>query len=420
MSVPSHVSVIRMSSIHINTRGPQLQTTSQACPRTTAMASPQTPLSEYSNKPVEQSPPCSPDTSSVTEEASPAGHATSIYYRLDSAEQESGFESNHKGARSLGSGDDYDQEMLSDSEEDEEAESCASTPLQNVNVHESEYVEEASNSANMDTQELLQSLDITGITRSPIYQYTMKLETSRTHLAMNPRNEVRLQLTRHPLTFHWQQFDDSPPRPGRFRLASPRDLVQLARAAHECFQFSLELNAQGPPREPYYPISEQEWRKKLITELRYNLVFVLEWTAIGDDEDPKDFGSESSDVDLDLEASEKYSELFAMCVVSLDGFDPENDLGEELRALVVPSDEGQTMFTHIEAPIQVISLRGEFTYDEQLGLGDNPVGIRTGVTNIPSAGGRHLGSGSGIYLRKTMIGDLAQSLAGKKEGLKYR
>ena len=401
------------------------------------MAAPQTPLPEHGSKPVEQPPPYSPDSSSVTQESSPFTGAW--YYRLETPER-----SSHKTARNMGSGEDYghdkdyDQDMVSVSEEGEEGEegkggegdeegeegeegeeagSCASTLLPNATSHETECVVDASNVVDINTQEPLQSLDITAVTRATSYQYMLKLEPSRTHLATNPRSEVKLQLTRQPLTFQWRQFDDSPPRPGRFRLASPRDLVQLARGAHECFQFSLELNEQGPPREPYYPVSEQEWRKKLISELRNNLVFVMEWTAICEEEGPTDFGEGGEE---DLEASEKYSELFAMCVVSLDGFDPEKDFGEELRALIVPCETGQTMFSHIEKPIQVISLRGEFTYDEQLGLGDNPVGIRAGVTNLPSAGGRHLGSGSGIYLRKTMIGDPVHSLAGKKAGLQYR
>ena len=71
------------------------------------------------------------------------------------------------------------------------------------------------------------------------------------------------------------------------------------------------LNA---PREPYYLISEPEGRKKLISELRNNLVFVMEWTAIGEEGDPKDCSAGSEE---GLEASEKYSELFAACVVSL-------------------------------------------------------------------------------------------------------
>lgn len=398
------------------------------------MASPPTPLSEHGSKPVpvEQSPPCSPDPSSVTEESSPAGHdGGAMYYRLDSAEPESTYESTHKAARGVSSGEesedcgqnkgygqdkDYDQDMLSVSEEGEEAASCVSTLLPNATVHENEYVVDATNAVDMDTQELLQSLDITSVTRAPLYQYTIKLHPTRTHQPMNPRNELKLQLTRQPLTFQWQQSDCSPPRPGRFRLASPRDLVQLARGAQECFQFSLELNTQGPPREPYYPISEQEWRKKLKTELRNNLVFVMEWTAICDD-DPQDCAEGS---EADFEAGEGYSEVFAMCVVSLDGFDPEKDLGEELSTYIVPSGVGQTMYTHIKTPIQILSLRGECTYDEQVGLGDNPVGLRTGVTNIPSAGGRQLGSGSGIYLRKTNVGDPAHSLAGIDEGLKYR
>lgn len=250
-----------------------------------------------------------------------------------------------------------------------------------------------------DLEEYPEYTDITKTTRAALYQYIIPLDPPHSNGESHiPREAFAAYLEAHPINFVWKPYDSFSPRKGRFRLATSMDLAvpQLPKLFQDSFQFQAVKNS--PP--PVKITSLMAWRRQLLSCSDKGLIFIMEWTT-ADPDVGKDPGA-----GLGVAEETGYAgAMLAACVISLGNWDPVELKTDYSQPPKMQNEKIATSPYHFSTqPIEFMALRGEFTYDEQRGLGDNPMGIRTGFRNIPSSERKKLGTGSGIYVRKTKIG----------------
>lgn len=250
------------------------------------------------------------------------------------------------------------------------------------------------------------------ISNESLLQYIILLSPTHT-LGPCPRSDLENHLFEHPCTWSWRQYPTASPRLGRFRLATPEDIIDLAKVAHECFQ--IEAPEQDEDLDGIQPVSvesyEQEFLRAILDENK--VLFVMVWDDGGTPLEQSGQQRPPSDMSTTINTSHNHSPpalgpspFLGACLINIDGFHPPTCSPEEVASMFSSLNaDRDSPYRYLDCPTQIMTLRGEYAPLAQSGLGDNPVGCRTGYVNVHhESGSKPLGDGSGIYLMTTRLG----------------